>query len=149
MIDVTGWDERACEASLLLVCLSLAERGGKVESMKINSANGKDIIVPNGQSRTHILPERLLERILGGKIESNVIRSALDRMGGRLVETRTATDGPRISSRWADASVGEKIHVIEMPRWRFDILHPIDLVEEIATGIGYESLGESLSLIHI
>ena len=40
MIDVTGWDERACEASLLLVCLSLAERGGEVESMKINSANG-------------------------------------------------------------------------------------------------------------
>ena len=145
MIDVTGWDERACEASLLLVCLSLAERGGKVESMKINSANGNDLIVPNGQARTHILPERLLERILGGKIESDVIRSALERMGGRLVETRTATDGPRKSSRWADASVGEKIHVIEMPRWRFDILHPIDLVEEIATGIGYESLGESFS----
>ena len=41
--------------------------------------------------------------------------------------------------------MGEKIHIVEMPRWRFDILHPIDIVEEIATGIGYESLGEAHS----
>ena len=28
-----------------------------------------------------------------------------------------------------------------MPRWRFDILHSIDLVEDIAIGHGYEDLG--------
>jgi phenylalanyl-tRNA synthetase beta chain len=28
-----------------------------------------------------------------------------------------------------------------MPRWRFDILHPIDLVEDVAIGHGYEDLG--------
>ena len=27
-----------------------------------------------------------------------------------------------------------------MPRWRFDILHPIDLVEEVAIGHGYDDL---------
>ena len=145
MIDVTGWDERACEASLLLVCLSLAERGGIIESMNITTAKGENIVSPNGKSRRHVLPERLLERILGGKIESQLIASALERMGGKLVESRTATEGPRKSKRWADASVGEKIHIVEMPRWRFDILHPIDIVEEIATGIGYESLGEAHS----
>ena len=145
LIDVTGWDERACEASLLLVCLSLAERGGTIESMNITTAKGENLVSPNGKPRRHILPERLLERILGGKIESEVIHSALERMGGKLIETRTATEGPLNSNRWGDASVGEKIHIIEMPRWRFDILHPIDLVEEIATGIGYESLGEAHS----
>ena len=31
-----------------------------------------------------------------------------------------------------------------MPRWRFDILHPIDLVEEIAIGHGYEDLGSDI-----
>ena len=144
-IDVTGWDERACEASLLLVCLSLAERGGEIESINLTSANGEEMVTPNGKARTHVLPEPLLEKILGGKIESSVIHSALERMGGKLIETRTATEGPRKSNRWGEASVGEKIHIIEMPRWRFDILHPIDLVEEIATGIGYESLGEAHS----
>ena len=37
--------------------------------------------------------------------------------------------------------------MLSNPRWRFDILHPIDLVEEIATGIGYESLGEATSTL--
>ena len=27
-----------------------------------------------------------------------------------------------------------------MPRWRFDLLHPVDLVEELAIGHGYEDL---------
>jgi phenylalanyl-tRNA synthetase beta chain len=31
-IDVTGWDKKACESSLLLVCLSMAVRGGTIES---------------------------------------------------------------------------------------------------------------------
>ena len=31
-----------------------------------------------------------------------------------------------------------------MPRWRFDILHPVDLVEELAIGHGYEDLGEDI-----
>jgi phenylalanyl-tRNA synthetase beta chain len=34
--------------------------------------------------------------------------------------------------------------IIEMPRWRFDILHPVDLVEDIAIGHGFEDLGEDI-----
>ncbi len=147
LIDVTGWDPRACEASLLLICLALNERGGTVESVRMTSASGEIFQSPDGSARRHHLPAGLLERILGGHIDSSRISKALERMGGRLVESRTATEGPRKAERWADTAIGELIHVIEMPRWRFDILHPIDLVEEIATGIGYESLGEATSTL--
>ena len=147
LIDVTGWDPRACEASLLLICLALHERGGTVESVRMTSASGEIFQSPDGSARRHHLPAGLLERILGGHIDSSRISNALERMGGRLVESRTATEGPRKAERWADAAIGELIHVIEMPRWRFDILHPIDLVEEVATGIGYESLGEATSTL--
>ena len=36
-----------------------------------------------------------------------------------------------------------------MPRWRSDIMHPIDIVEDIAIGLGYGNLPEVLSSIHI
>ena len=36
-VDVTGWDERACEAALMLVCLQLAQQGGTVESVEITT----------------------------------------------------------------------------------------------------------------
>ena len=148
-IDVTGWDRSACEACLLLVCLSLSMRGGIIESIDLTEHDGQRIRSPDGSPRRHRLPERLLTRILGRRIEESEIASAIDRMGGRLVETRTATEGPLEASRWADTAVGERMHVIDLPRWRADVMHPVDLVEEIATGIGYEELGESLSNLAI
>ena len=50
-IDVTGWDERACEACLLLICLSLAERGGLVESVLVTGCDGNSISTPRGDER--------------------------------------------------------------------------------------------------
>ena len=66
-IDVTGWDPRACECSLLLVCLELASRGGKIESVEINDCNNQKIITPNGSPIKHELTNRLLESMLGKK----------------------------------------------------------------------------------
>ena len=39
------------------------------------------------------------------------------------------------------AGEGEDMLGFDMPRWRFDLLHPVDLVEDLAIGHGYEDLG--------
>ena len=144
-IDVTGWDARACEASLLLVCLSLAARGGTVETIALTDCHGVESRSPNGAPRVHELPARLLAEILGREFTDAELREAINRMGGRFIEGRTVTDGQLEATRMADAAIGEMVYRIEMPRWRADILHPVDLVEEVATGIGYEDLGAALS----
>tara|TARA_B100001996_G_scaffold250938_1_gene194615 strand:+ start:1597 stop:3360 length:1764 start_codon:yes stop_codon:yes gene_type:complete len=144
-IDVTGWDQRACEASLLLVCLAFAARGGTIETIELTDCTGKVQRTPNGKPRRMSLPKRLLKEILGKDFTKHEISVAIDRMGGRFIEMRTVTDGPRTVERMADAAVGEQEYIIEMPRWRADLLHPVDLVEEVATGIGYEDLGKALS----
>jgi phenylalanyl-tRNA synthetase beta chain len=144
-IDVTGWDARACEASLLLICLAFSARGGVVETIELTDCQGKVQRTPNGKARRLSLPKRLLEEILGREFTKLEIRDAIERMGGRYIEMRTVTDGPRTVERMADAAIGEQEYIIEMPRWRSDLLHPVDLVEEVATGIGYEDLGRALS----
>ena len=144
-IDVTGWDARACEASLLLVCLAFAARGGTVETIELTDCHQQVQRTPNGRARRLSLPKRLLEEILGREFSKIEIQGAIDRMGGRFIEMRTVTDGPRTPERMADAAIGEQEYIIEMPRWRADLLHPVDLVEEVATGIGYEDLGKALS----
>ncbi len=145
-IDVTGWDEKACESSLLLVCLSMAIRGGTIEGIELTNWHGDKSICPNGSPKTHKLPQSLLENVLGREFSDAEISEAINRMGGRLIRRRVVTDGPLVSDRWADAEVGSDEYLIEMPRWRSDILHPVDLVEEIATGIGYEDLGVATSM---
>ena len=142
-IDVTGWDARACESSLLLVCLSLAVREGNVESIELTGWDGNISDCPNGKPKVHRLPKTLLEEVLGREFSDREISDALNRMGGKLIRRRVVTDGPLTREKWADSAVGEDEYLIEMPRWRADILHPVDLVEEVATGIGFEDLGIS------
>ena len=148
-IDVTGWDERAVEACLLLVCLALAERGGTIEQVQVTGCDGQVRMTPNMESKEHRVSDRLINRILGLTLESEDIASAIQRMGGNLVTSRAVTDGVNKAERWADLEVGEREHVIEMPRWRSDIMHPIDIVEDIAIGYGYENMPNILSSVHL
>ncbi|MCH2267700.1 phenylalanine--tRNA ligase subunit beta [Candidatus Thalassarchaeum betae] len=148
-IDVTGWDQRACEACLMLVCLSLAERGGNVESVHVTGHDGATTSTPRGDAREHRIPHRLIQKILGLDLGSDEIAAALTRMGGQLIESRTVTDGANSVERWADCAVGEQEHVVMMPRWRSDIMHPIDVVEDIAIGYGYDNMPEQLSALHL
>ena len=149
LIDVTGWDMRSCEACLMLVCLSLHERGGKVESVKVTSHSGEEKHTPRGDSVRHRIPERLITKILGLELSTEEIGQALHRMGGSLIESRTVTDGANNPEKWADCVIGEKEHIVEMPRWRSDIMHPIDIVEDIAIGFGYQNLPDRLSEVHL
>ena len=149
LIDVTGWDMRSCEACLLLICLSLYERGGEVESVKITSHTGEEMHTPRGDPVRHRVPERLISKILGMDLSQEQIERALQRMGGSLVESRTVTDGSNRPEKWADCVIGEKEHIVEMPRWRSDIMHPVDIVEDIAIGFGYHKLPDRLSEVHL
>ena len=148
-IDVTGWDERSCEACLLLICLSLAERGGVIESIQIKNWDQELLSVPRGDSKSHKVPDRLIRNILGIELSKTEIADSIKKMGGELIETRTVTNGPDKIEKWADCIVGEKENVISMPRWRNDIMHPVDIVEDIAIGYGYDNLPEQLSAVHL
>ena len=39
-IDVTGWDLRSCESSLMLIASQLSERGGIIESVEVTGHDG-------------------------------------------------------------------------------------------------------------
>jgi len=120
-IDVTGLDIRACESALMLICLQLSILGGDVESVRVTACDGTEWSI-DGSPKQHSVERRLVEGILGNAFTDDEIENAIRRMGGI----------------YNGDSAG--ILSISMPRWRYDILHPIDLVEEIAIGHGYDDL---------
>ena len=148
-IDVTGWDRRSCEACLLLICLALGERNGIIENLEIKFSDEKSLITPDGTAINHRIPDKLIEKILGLRLSNSEIKESIAKMGGELLESRTVTDGPNKAERWSDCVIGEIEHIISMPRWRSDIMHPIDIVEDIAIGFGYNNLPEQMSSIHL
>ena len=127
-IDVTGWDERACEACLQLICLQMEARGGIVESVNVTSYNGQSFESPISNPIEHKVSRELVSNILGWEFSDEEIKKSINRMGGKF-------------------QGGTDMLEVAMPRWRFDILHPIDIVEDLAIGHGYENLGEAQPII--
>ncbi|MCD6448289.1 MAG: phenylalanine--tRNA ligase subunit beta [Thermoplasmata archaeon] len=121
-IDVTGTDFRAVMDALNIISTSIAERGGKLEQVEI--IGQEKIVTPDLTPREMEVEVEYIKKILNIGEEKEIIEALL-RMGH-------------------DVSVeGEKIKVF-YAAWRTDILHPIDLVEDIAIGYGYEKFETKL-----
>ena len=144
-IDVTGWDRRACESCLMLVALQAKERGGTLQTIQIIDCRGKQEVLPNWTPVHHRVPARLITTILGRELSDDELSNAMLRMGGTYTGRSPATsDEISPSKSMQYASEGEDMFGFDMPRWRFDLLHPVDIVEDIAIGHGYEDLGNDV-----
>ena len=144
-IDVTGWDRRACESSLMLIALQLAERGGQIESVEVTGYDGKVEHLPIAHPIEHQVTQRLLDGLLGRNLTDEEISSSINRMGGEYLGRMPATEFTSTTvTKMSDVVEGDSILTFAMPRWRFDILHPVDLVEDVAIGHGYEDLGNDV-----
>ena len=80
---------------------------------------------PAGAPVQHHLPKDLVQRLLGRTFTRDEASMAFQRMGGELLEET------------------EDAFVVAMPCWRLDVLHNVDLIEDLAIGHGYDDLGAS------
>jgi len=118
-IDVTGTDRKAINYALNIVTTSLAERGGQIYSTKVND-NGKTYISPDLNSVERKLSVSYVNKILGTKLNAKDIVLCLKKMGYNVLD------------------LNENELKVDIPAWRADILHEIDLVEDVAVGYGFD-----------
>lgn len=119
-IDVTGNDKKAINYALNIVVTSLAERGGQIYTTLINDDEGRSYLSPDLTSQKRQLSVDYINKILGTKLNGKEIIASLKKMGYN-----------------ANESSKDKLDV-EIPAWRADILHDIDLVEDVSVGYGYD-----------
>ena len=120
-IDVTGLDSYACSKVLTILCCAFADRGGKLESIQV--CNGNDVVY------TPVMhPARM-------RVSLQDVRRTLD------PELRPDTCIRALKKLGHDAryNEGESMLEVEIPAYRCDILHAVDLIEDIAIGMGYDS----------
>ncbi len=121
-IDVTGTSD-AVNFALNILVTALKERGGIIESVRVlDSENGRSVVTPN--LVPEIMPVTVTEasRLIGLDLSVDDCKNSLERMGFGIKEVNRDT-----------------IEVL-IPAYRSDILHPYDLVEDIAIGYGYDRI---------
>jgi phenylalanyl-tRNA synthetase beta chain len=124
-IDVTGTDKKAINYALNIVTTALAERGGKIYQTIVLD-EGKEIITPDFSPSKHTLSVDFVNRILGTTLHAQEIIMCLQKMGHNAIDAGTGTIN------------------VEVAAWRSDILHEVDLVEDVAVGYGFDQFETDL-----
>ncbi|MFB5631471.1 MAG: phenylalanine--tRNA ligase subunit beta [Nitrosopumilaceae archaeon] len=122
LIEVTAVDKTAAEDSLAVVAFTLQSAGFQLYSIKITGANNS---TPLLKPKKIILNSDLVNSILGLNLSTTMIANSLKK------------------SRIDAVAKKNKIECV-VPRYRFDIFGPMDLVEEVALGYGIENLKSTL-----
>mgnify|MGYP001267199827 FL=1 len=121
-IDVTGTDHNTISGVLNIVCTSIAERGGVIETITLRGEEKG--MTPNLRSKQWLLDVERTNAILGLDLEPLSMCQCLTRMG------------------YSAEPKGHKVKVSSSPV-RMDLIHVADVVEDVAIGYGYENFGDS------
>ncbi|MBI2628975.1 phenylalanine--tRNA ligase subunit beta [Candidatus Pacearchaeota archaeon] len=114
-VECSGFDLNILKKLLNIIIFSLAEIGGKVYSMNLKYGN-KNIATPDLTPESMKISLDNVNKLLGLNLKENDIKKCLEKMGYEY-----------------------KNKSVLIPAYRTDILHEVDLIEDIAIAYGYEN----------
>ncbi len=120
-VDVTGTDQKAVDHTLNIIITSFAESGAKIKTM--------DVIYPD-ETRTlpDLTPKKKILRVENAQRMIG-IDSSRDEIIGMLRRVRLD----------ADALNEDEIEV-SIPPYRIDVLHEVDIIENVAIGYDFRKI---------
>ena len=130
IVDVTGTDERAVNQALNIICSSFAEVGGQIKSMEVKYED-KTIVSPDltpQEMNVHV--DTANELIGGTDLNAEDIKGLLE---------KARFDAEVLSDNEVKAII---------PAYRVDILHEVDIVENIAVQYHINSVEAELPEIN-
>jgi len=119
-IDITGFDIEYLKIALNVIVSAFAERGGNVYGATINYGDEK-IKVPDLTPLSFNLDKKSIRGILGLDLGDEGLKDHLERM------------------RYGVDIKGDHVEVKYLP-YRKDIMHPYDVIEDIAISYGYNDI---------
>lgn len=123
LVEVTGTTHETVLNTLKIVTLSLIDRGGEAHSANVHYQDEKNVVVtPNFSTNKMELDIFYADRTLGVKLTAKKTMELLSRAGYD-----------------AEEAEGDKLN-IKIPCYRIDVMHPIDIVEDIAIAYDYNNI---------
>ncbi len=122
-IECSGFSWQVVSKALAMITTALADMGGTIEEMTIKypESMGGTRTSPDLEPETMKFKREYINKYLGYDLSEKEIKTLLARMG-------------------LGCEVREKEMEALIPAYRTDILHPIDLVEDIAIAYGMENI---------
>jgi phenylalanyl-tRNA synthetase beta chain len=127
LVEVTGTAHKTVLNALMLVTTALVDRGGKAQPVTIQYSDdpiypAKQVVTPDFTSQCVDLDAEYVSQIIGIPLTSGQIADLLP-IAGLGVGKKT-----------------EKTVQVYVPCYRVDIMHKVDIVEDVAVAYGYNCI---------
>ncbi|MEM3799451.1 MAG: phenylalanine--tRNA ligase subunit beta [Thermoprotei archaeon] len=123
LVDVTGPTQSVVEAIAQLVACNIAEYGGRLVRIRVETARWTP--TPHAL-RTITLNVDQVRGLLGLHLEAGEVAHLLAK------------------ARFNARSLSSEAVEVDVPHYRLDVLHPVDLVEDVAMMYGYNNITPEL-----
>ncbi len=123
-IELTGTEQWTIDKMLNIVCYALDARGGRIEALDV-VYDDHQLERPDFAVETkHVAHERI-ERTLGIDLAGEEVIDLIERAGldGEPIETDDGLE-----------------YAVDIPPYRVDVLHPVDIVDDLGRAYGFENL---------
>ena len=124
-IEMTGTDQWTIDKMLNIVCYALDARGGRIEEVRV-VYDDRELVRPDFEPSTKTVSHAQIESILGIDLAGTEVLDLLERAG-----LDAETDEPE---------GGNLVYEVEVPPYRVDVLHPLDIVDDVGRAYGFNEL---------
>ena len=121
LVEVTGTNEKTALEVLNIVITSFADHGSSLYSVKIEH-NKRTIMTPDLNPKKIEVSLNYINKLLGLNLLKRDVENLLESMGYKLLQKRS-----------------DKTFNVLIPCYRTDIMHPIDIVEDVAIAYRYNN----------
>lgn len=121
-VEVTGTQKSCVNQALNIILTSLGDRGGKIESVTVAYPDGSTIETPDLRPAKMVITTDEVIGLTGLALEDQDVVECLEKM----------CYGAKVTSKGRIA--------VEVPPFRTDILHRVDVMEDVAIGYGFDKI---------
>ncbi|MCU4926027.1 phenylalanine--tRNA ligase subunit beta [Halobacteria archaeon AArc-dxtr1] len=123
-VELTGTDQWTIDKMCAIVCYALAARGATIESVTVEYPS-RELVRPNFSTKTKTVTHDRIETILGIGLDPEEVVDLAERSG--------------LDAEIVDVG-GEAAYEMTIPPYRVDVLHPVDLIDDVGRAYGFNEL---------
>jgi phenylalanyl-tRNA synthetase beta chain len=132
LVELTGTDQWTVDRMCNIICYALSARGATVEEVEVHYADGAtapdeygaDLVRPNFDTDEKSVGHDRIETLLGVDFEPEEVVDCFERAG--LDASYTLDE--------------DVTYEVSIPPYRVDVLHPLDLVDDVGRAYGFDEL---------
>jgi phenylalanyl-tRNA synthetase beta chain len=123
-VELTGTDQWTIDRMCTIICYALDARGGRVERVNVEYPD-RTLDRPVLETTSKTVTQERVEGVLGIDIHHEEVLDLLERSG---LDAEASADDEEIT------------YEVEIPPYRVDVLHPLDVVDDVGRAYGFNDL---------